>query len=58
MEEYDTLAGLLLLHRPFDLKEGEEILIDNFAVKILKMNKTLPEIVELRPLKKEESESE
>jgi CBS domain containing-hemolysin-like protein len=58
MEEYDTLAGLLLLHRPFDLKEGEDILIDNFAIKILKMNKTLPEVVELRPLKKEESESE
>ena len=49
MEEYDTLAGLLLLHRPFDLKEGEELSIDNYKIKILKMNKTLPEVVELRP---------
>jgi CBS domain containing-hemolysin-like protein len=49
MEEYDTLAGLLLLHRPFDLKEGEELSIDNYKIKILKMNKTLPELVELRP---------
>jgi CBS domain containing-hemolysin-like protein len=52
MEEYDTLAGLLLLHKPFDLKEGEEMAIDNYKIKILKMNKTLPEVVELRPVKK------
>ena len=52
MEEYDTLAGLLLLHKPFDLKEGEEMAIDNYKIRILKMNKTLPEVVELRPVKK------
>jgi CBS domain containing-hemolysin-like protein len=56
MEEYDTLAGLLLLHRPFDLKEGQELLIDNYKIKILKMNKTLPEIVELRPTKQVDEE--
>ena len=48
-EEYDTLAGLLLLRKPFDLREGEEVEIDNYVIKIIKMNKSLPELVELRP---------
>lgn len=49
-EEYDTLAGLLLMHKPFDLREGEEFELEGYRVKILKMNKTLPEMVELRAL--------
>ena len=47
-EEYETLAGLLLQIRPSDLREGEEFVIHDYKVKILKMNKTLPEIVELK----------
>jgi CBS domain containing-hemolysin-like protein len=47
-EDYETLAGLLLMIRPSDLKEGEEFLMDNYSVKIIKMNRTLPEVVELR----------
>jgi CBS domain containing-hemolysin-like protein len=47
-EDYETLAGLLLMIKPTDLREGEEFVMDNYAVKILKMNRTLPEIVEIR----------
>src|SRR5690606_14464169 len=49
-EDYETLAGLLLMLKSSDLKETEEFTIDNYAVKIIKMNRTLPEIVELRLL--------
>jgi CBS domain containing-hemolysin-like protein len=49
-DEYETLAGLLIHHKPFDLKEGEEIEVDQYKVKIIRMNRTLPELVELRPL--------
>jgi CBS domain containing-hemolysin-like protein len=49
-DEYETLAGLLLYHKPFDLREGEEVVIDNYRIKILKMNRTLPELVEVRPI--------
>ncbi len=49
-DEYETLAGLLLQRKPFDLKEGEEFVIDKYTVKIVKMNRTLPELVELRTL--------
>jgi CBS domain containing-hemolysin-like protein len=52
-EDYDTLAGLLLLHKPFDLREGEEFDLEGYRVKILKMNKTLPELVELKSIPKE-----
>jgi CBS domain containing-hemolysin-like protein len=47
-EDYETLAGLLLMIRSSDLKEGEELMMENYSVKIIKMNRTLPEIVELR----------
>lgn len=47
-DEYETLAGLLLHHKPFDLKEGEEFTLDNYRVKIIKMSRTLPELVELK----------
>lgn len=47
-EDYETLAGLLLMIGASDLKEGQEIMMENYSVKIIKMNRTLPEIVELR----------
>lgn len=58
-EDYETLAGLILYHRPFDLKEGDELVLENFTIRILKMNQTLPSLVELRvtPPSNEEEES-
>jgi len=47
-EDYETLAGLLLTLSPSDLAEGEEFVVGDYKVKILKMNKSLPELVELR----------
>jgi CBS domain containing-hemolysin-like protein len=47
-DEYDTLTGLILMHKPFELKEGDDIELFNYKIRILKLNKTLPEIVELR----------
>jgi CBS domain containing-hemolysin-like protein len=47
-EDYETLAGLLLMIRPTDLREGETFQINDYSVKIVKMNRTLPELVELR----------
>jgi len=46
-EEYETLAGLLTFERPA-LKEGEEFELFNYSIKILKINQTLPETVEVR----------
>jgi hypothetical protein len=36
------------MHKPFELKEGDDIELFNYKIRILKLNKTLPEIVELR----------
>lgn len=55
-EDYETLAGLLLMIRTSDLKEGDEITMEHYSVKIIKMNRTLPEIVELRLISQEAAE--
>lgn len=55
-EDYETLAGLLLMVRPNEIREGEVLQIDDYSVKILKMNGTLPELVELRLEPKTEEE--
>jgi CBS domain containing-hemolysin-like protein len=47
-EDYETLAGLLLMIKPTDLREGEQFVMDNYSVTIVKMNRTLPEIVEIK----------
>lgn len=57
-DDYDTLAGLLLLHRPSDLKEGDEVVIEGYSIKILKMNKALPEVVEVKILQPKEEKEE
>lgn len=44
-EEYETLSGLLTYHKP-SLKEGDTFKLFNYKFKILKLNKTLPELVE------------
>jgi Hemolysins and related proteins containing CBS domains len=46
-EDYETLAGLLLMIKGSDLQEGEEFTMDQYVIKIIKMNSTLPELVEL-----------
>jgi CBS domain containing-hemolysin-like protein len=51
--EYDTLSGLLMLHKPFDLKVGDEIVLYGYKARIMKLNKSLPELVELQPLEPE-----
>lgn len=47
-DDYDTLTGLILMHKPFELKENEDIELFNYKIRILKLNKTLPELVELQ----------
>lgn len=44
-EEYETLSGLLTFYRP-TLKEGDSFKLFNYRFKIIKLNKTLPELVE------------
>ncbi len=46
-EEYETLAGLLTYEHPA-LKEGDVLSVLNYQVKILKINQTLPELVEAK----------
>jgi CBS domain containing-hemolysin-like protein len=46
-EDYDTLAGMILYHKPLDLKEGQELILEGYKMKILKMKKTIPLIVEM-----------
>jgi CBS domain containing-hemolysin-like protein len=50
-EDYETLAGLLLFHKPSELKEGDELTIEGYKIKILKMSRSLPELVELTQLR-------
>jgi CBS domain containing-hemolysin-like protein len=57
-EDYETLAGLLLMLKPTDLREGEEFVMDNYSVTIVKMNRTLPEIVEIKLIPSSEEETE
>ncbi len=46
-EEYETLAGLLTFHLP-PLREGDEKVIFNYKIKVTKLSKTLPEVVEVQ----------
>lgn len=46
--EYDTLSGLLVMHKPFDLKEGDELELFSYRIKILKITRSLPELVEMQ----------
>lgn len=45
-EDYETLAGLLSYHWP-TMKEGDETKLFNYKIKIVKLNKILPETVEV-----------
>jgi CBS domain containing-hemolysin-like protein len=55
-DDYETLAGLLLSKKPQNLKEGEEFAIEGYKMKILKMNRSLPELVELKYVRKKQEE--
>jgi CBS domain containing-hemolysin-like protein len=44
-EEYETLSGMLTYYKP-SLKEGDMFKLFNYKFKIVKLNKTLPELVE------------
>jgi CBS domain containing-hemolysin-like protein len=52
-EEYETLAGLITYERP-SIKENEEFELFNYKIKVLKINQTLPEQVEVRLIEKKE----
>jgi len=45
-EDYETLAGLLTYNWP-TIKEGEEKTFFNYKIKVIKLNKTMPETVEV-----------
>jgi CBS domain containing-hemolysin-like protein len=44
-EEYETLSGMLTYHKS-SLKEGDTFKLFNYKFKIIRLNKTLPELVE------------
>jgi len=44
-EEYDTLAGLIT-NTKTDIKEGDQFMLDGYQIRIIKMNRSMPEIVE------------
>jgi CBS domain containing-hemolysin-like protein len=46
-EDYETLAGLLVYAHPAELKEGDVVNINSYKIKITKMARHLPEIVEI-----------
>lgn len=46
-EEYETLAGLIL-NKKSDLKEGEPFVVEGYQVKIIKMGRSLPDVVEIK----------
>ena len=46
-EEYDTLAGLII-NTKSDLKEGDQFTMDGYQIRIVKMNRSMPELVEAR----------
>lgn len=47
-DDYDTLAGMILLFAPGNLKEGQELIIhDKFKFKIIRISRHLPELVEM-----------
>ena len=46
-EEYDTLAGLII-NTKSDLKEGDQFTLDGYQIRIVKMNRSMPELVEAK----------
>jgi len=46
-EEYETLAGLIV-NQKNDLKEGDKFSLQGYLIKIIKMGRSLPEVVEIK----------
>lgn len=46
-EDYETLSGMITFHRPY-IKEGDTFTLNGYKFKVLKLNKTLPELVEAK----------
>ena len=46
-EDYETLSGMITYYRP-TIKEGDTFSLSAYKFKILKLNKTLPEVVEIK----------
>jgi CBS domain containing-hemolysin-like protein len=46
-EEYETLAGMITTERP-SVQQGDEFNLSGYQMKVLKMFKTLPELVEMK----------
>jgi CBS domain containing-hemolysin-like protein len=46
-DDYETLAGMILYHRPLTLKVGEEFVLEGYKMRILKIDRNIPEVVEL-----------
>ena len=47
-DEYDTIAGLIFFHNESIPLTNDQIIIDNFEIKILKVSKTRIELVQLK----------
>ena len=52
-EDYDTLAGLLINIRG-DLREGDQLEAGGYSVRIIKMSRSMPELVEITRLPEKE----
>ncbi|HZY78661.1 MAG TPA: hemolysin family protein [Cyclobacteriaceae bacterium] len=46
-EDYETLAGMITSERP-SVQQGDEFALSGYNMKVLKMFKTLPELVEMK----------
>lgn len=46
-EDYETLAGMITSERP-TVQQGDEFALSGYQMKVLKMFKTLPELVEIK----------
>ena len=53
-EDYETLAGLILTLKPLNIQIGDELKLKDYSVKVIRLTKHLPEIVELKLLKRTE----
>jgi CBS domain containing-hemolysin-like protein len=46
-EEYETLAGMIVNNKS-DLKDGDQFLLESYVIKIIKMGRSMPDVVEIR----------
>lgn len=46
-EDYETLSGMITFHRA-SVKEGDTFALNGYKFRIIKLNKTLPELVEIK----------